>query len=314
MELKPMYHVSQLATQVAMSVSPDPLTQPDPKSPPTHPSPKPSDDGKLLRGSPELAAANAAIEADLARLRRETAEYACVYCKDKGVVTRMVRARSSQAIPCPKCGVEKIARNLQSVYPLPPEWENYDLADFAKIIKDGEERQYAQALRYAANPKGWIVFQGDPGTGKTMMFVGLMAAMNARGLHSLYLPARSLADLVYRALDPDADFTLQRLETDLRHIGFLIIDEACKTAWDKPFVHDTLFNILNWRYEHMALTAIAFNDDERIAGPSPALYSRMRDGRWGDGQGKSYNTTDDGIIRSTAKDVRPYLTSFWGAA
>lgn len=198
---------------------------------------------------------------------------------------------------------------MQRVYPLPATWAGYDLAKFEP--KHGEERQHAHALRYAANPHGWIVFQGGPGTGKTVMFVGLMNAVKATGKHALFLPARTLGDLVYRALDPDAVFNLQRFEQDLRYIDMLFIDEFDKLDWSKVFVHDTLFNILNWRYEHEALTAIAFNDDRRIMDPAPAIYSRLRDGRWGDGRGLD---SDDGIIRSTSQDLRPYLSSTWNGA
>ncbi len=251
------------------------LTQPEPKSLPTPPSQSPSELCKACRGVGRVYVA-----------------------KDDPRIT--------ESRPCPKCGIEKIARDIQAVYPLPEDWENYNLADME--VKPGEERQYAHALRYAANPRGWIVYQGGPGTGKTLMFVGIMAAIKARGKHALFLPARTLGDLVYRALSPDADFSLQRLESDLRYIDFLVIDEMDKLDWGKPFVHDTLFSVLNWRYEHLALTAIAYNDDARIAGPAPALFSRMRDGRWGDGKG---DARDDGIVRSTAKDVRPYLESWW---
>lgn len=235
---------------------------------------------------------------------------ACQTCHDVGRVMRAdpddTTGRSSKSAPCPKCGVATLARDLQSAYPLPDAWAAYDLAAFQPI--EGEQRQHAHALRYAANPRGWLVLQGGPGTGKTVMLIGVLNALRARGKHVLFLPARTLGDLVYRALDPDAVFNLQRFERDLCYIDLLIIDEFDKLDWSKTFVHDKLFNILNWRYDHCALTAIAFNDDARIKEPSPAIYSRLRDGRWGDGRGSN---TDDGIIRSTAEDVRPYLTSMW---
>lgn len=234
----------------------------------------------------------------------------CTACRGIGRVGVLTAdGRSHEFRPCPKCGIAKLAADMQSVYPLPAAWATSDLAAFKPLA--GEHRQYAHAQRYAANPRGWLVFQGGPGTGKTVMFVGVMNAITARGLHALFLPARTLGDLVYRALDPDAVFNLKRFESDLRYIDLLVIDEFDKLDWSKTFVHDTLFAVLNWRYEHAALTAIAFNDDKRIEGPAPAIYSRLRDGRWGDGKG---GANDDGIIRSGADDFRPYLESLWSDA
>src|SRR5437016_3948741 len=55
----------------------------------------------------------------------------CRACRGMGrVYVATDDPRITESRPCPKCGIEHIARSMQAVYPLPAEWENYDLADF----------------------------------------------------------------------------------------------------------------------------------------------------------------------------------------
>lgn len=225
--------------------------------------------------------------------------YARVYVKDE------FDARLTHSIPCPRCGAAVMAADLQSVYPVPAAWADSCLDQITAVVGEDDDQSAVRALeharRYAAAPRGWLVLQGPPGNGKTMLLAGIRSAALARKQSVVFLPARSIADLIYRAIQPDTMFSLQKLEEEFRTIELLIVDELCKVDWSKPYVHDQFYAWLNWRYEHEAPTCLAFNDDARIP---DAMYSRMRDGRWGDG-------LQDGIRRITVADQRPYLDSLW---
>ena len=233
-------------------------------------------------------------------------ETACSTCNGIGLVyagSREERA-APKAIPCPKCGSAVIAAALQGVYPL----SDSVLAASLDVIRPvpGEERALAQAKRFAADPAGWYVVQGPPGNAKTLILAGIMNAITARGHAAVFLPAKSIVDLYFRALDPDGSFSLRALERDLRAVDLLVIDEADKVDWSMPYAFNEFFLMLNWRHEHLCWTALAFNDEAKIP---DTLLSRMKDGRWGDG-----TRGESGIIRTTAPDQRPRLKSLWAEA
>lgn len=206
-----------------------------------------------------------------------------------------------QAIPCPRCGRQLIAASLQAVYPLSDAILGASLDAIKPVL--GEERALAHARRFAKAPQGWYVVQGPPGNAKTLFLAGIMNALTARGHAAVFLPAKAIVDLYFRALDPNTDFSLRALERDLRAVDLLVIDEADKVDWSLPYAFNEFFLMLNWRHEHLRWTALAFNDEAKLP---DSLLSRLKDGRWGDGA-----KGQDGIIRTHAHDQRPRLKSLW---
>lgn len=231
-------------------------------------------------------------------LSSETA--VCKTCSDKKFVLKRdpTDEHKSLTVPCPRCGVQHIEKGLQSMYPLPRDWSKLTL-DSIPAVK-GEERALAHSKHVAERGRGWLCLQGEYGVGKTLMLAGVMNAIQSRGLSAVFLTGSTISALVYRALQPDSEFNLQGIERQLRYVHLLCIDELDKAGLNSPFAFDQFFNVLNWRYEQATLgdggmTAIAFNDASQV---HPAIYSRMNDGSFGDGQ-------MGGIIKITAQDQRP---------
>lgn len=231
----------------------------------------------------------------------------CSSCSNRGHVYVIDPEASAKwqrelykTILCPRCGVRRVEQTVQAIYPLPDDWGLVDLNKLRPVT--GEERALAHAKRVAGACQGWLSLQGSYGQGKTLMLVGLMNAVKAHAMTAVFLTGQTIADMVYRAIQPDSEYSMLGIERSLRHVHLLCIDELDKGGFDKhPFAFQVFFNILNWRYEQAAagaggMTAIACNDLEAI--PAPIL-SRMNDGLWGDGQ------TLGGIIPLTAKDQRP---------
>lgn len=199
---------------------------------------------------------------------------------------------------CIRCASRQKTADLQAQYPL---GESLVKATLTFTPMAGEEKALAQARRYAEQPRGWFVVQGGSGNGKSLMLAGIYHAIAGRGYNALYLTAATIARLYHVAIDPASSVSLYALQSLLTGVNLLCIDELDKVDWTKSFVHNEFFDMFNRRYERLAWTAIAYNDDSAIP---VAMYSRLADGRWGDGSG-------NGITRNTAEDVRPYLPSLW---
>jgi len=198
---------------------------------------------------------------------------------DKG----MFYTYKSEAFPCPVCtdSTARISFFLQQSG-LEIEQRNWRI-DFLKD-KPGKEAAAQVAinlLQDVPKVKGWAVFYGDYGTGKTGLLASLTAQMALAGVSSRYVRAD---DILTEIKDTYGDESTNLDEAELiarySSFSFLAIDEVDRitgTEWEQK----TLMLLLDKRYmrRHELCTVFATNTDPDLLPESfDYLASRLKDG------------------------------------
>jgi len=220
----------------------------------------------------------------------------CTACND----TRRINVRLERPGPhdevnrldwCPVCGHlaqqqqrsrlyqryrERIARYTQET----GRYIRQTFAAFDQRKSEGRHtvsirKAYAAARQFAADPKGWLVFYGTKGTGKTHLAAAIANALESRPeqtrLAVMLITAPDLLDLLrsgYNAGDYDDLLNLART------VSVLILDDL-GVEKENEWVTEKLFQILNRRYQAELPTVIITNC--RLEELEPRIYDRLSD-------------------------------------
>lgn len=126
--------------------------------------------------------------------------------------------------------------------------------------KDAYDRafEYAQHFAsYAAQGKG-IYFEGTCGTGKTHLAAAIALSMLSKGVPVIYKTSIDILSDVKEAFDNKRHNNTADILNTYKQVDLLVIDDLGKeqpTEWSVQ----TLYNILNDRYEDMRPTIITTN-------------------------------------------------------
>ena len=111
---------------------------------------------------------------------------------------------------------------------------------------DSLETAFNQARIFAERLEGWLLLQGDYGTGKTHLAAAIANFAVGIGVPTLFLTVPDLLDALRFAYDdPEATFE-QRFE-QIRSAPLLVMDDF-GTQNATPWAQEKLFQILNYRY------------------------------------------------------------------
>lgn len=135
------------------------------------------------------------------------------------------------------------------------------------------QNAFRQAQSFADNPRGWIMFVGNYGCGKTHLAAAIANTVVERGVPTYFLTVPDLLDwLRFGYNNPDNSYEA-RFE-EIRNVALLVLDDLGTqntTAW----AQEKLFQILNHRYMHNLPVVITSNLDlESIEG---RIRSRLKD-------------------------------------
>ena len=131
------------------------------------------------------------------------------------------------------------------------------------------------ARKYAEDPRGWIVFQGTYGCGKTHLAVAICnERLEQFGHQVIFVTAPDLLDFLRMSIDPQGATTYDDYFERIRNVSLLLLDDLGvenPSAWAK----EKLFQLLNYRHVNNLPTVITTNKsfDEF----DPWLSSRMMD-------------------------------------
>jgi len=206
----------------------------------------------------------------------------CARCKGTGYVYRQSPEGRAVAV---ECACDKIAQRRAAVlWPflarysslrgelLSKTFENFQLRDGRPAVK--QARDAAQS--FSRKPKGWLVLNGYPGTGKTHLSAAIANALLARGRQPvLFLNVPELLVFLRAGFqtrdgrDPDFESRLQTIK------GFpvLILDDWGAHS-DTPWADEQLYLILNFRTERALPTVITTNMP--LESLEPRIESRLR--------------------------------------
>jgi DNA replication protein DnaC len=138
----------------------------------------------------------------------------------------------------------------------------------------GVERAYQRAVNFAREPRGWLIFFGNYGCGKTHLAAAIANQLIQRDCRLFFSNVPDLLDHLRSTFGPSSEVEYdERFET-IRNSPVLILDDL-GTENTTPWAREKLYQLINHRYNNHLATVITSNYkphdiDERI-------FSRMSD-------------------------------------
>ena len=208
----------------------------------------------------------------------------CPICKGLGLITLSVPPDSPQfgkAKPCPNRPLDpqrvSVIRRLGNLEALADRtFEGFVVA------RSGYAQEHIQSLTlalqrsisYASAPKGWLLFEGGYGTGKTHLAAAIGNARLAQGDTVVFITAPDLLDQLRNTFSPTSEDSYDDVFERLRAVQLLILDDL---GAENPsgWALEKLYQLLNHRYTGQLPTVITTNVPlERLDG---RISSRLRD-------------------------------------
>ncbi len=128
--------------------------------------------------------------------------------------------------------------------------------------------------RYAEAPEGWLVLNGEFGSGKTHLAAAIANYREEQGDSALFVVVPDLLDHLRAAFSPNSPVSYDRRFEEVRTTPFLVLDDL-GTQSATPWAQEKLFQILNYRYAARLPTVITTS--QRREDMEPRLRSRMED-------------------------------------
>ena len=142
--------------------------------------------------------------------------------------------------------------------------------------KKSLEKALKAAHKYAEKPKGWLVFMGGYGSGKTHLAAAIANYRSGLGDPPLFVMVPDLLDHLRATFSPKSDISYDRRFDEIRTTPLLVLDDL-GTQSMTPWVREKLYQLFNYRYNAELPTVITTADslDEMDA----RIRSRLLDSR-----------------------------------
>jgi DNA replication protein DnaC len=135
------------------------------------------------------------------------------------------------------------------------------------------------AKEWSQNPRGWLCFLGDYGSGKTHLAASIANDLSERGKDVMFSTAPDLLDYLRQAFDPQSRSRFDKRFQDILGIPILILDDlsmASATTWSQ----EKLFQIIDYRYLSRRPTVFTTPDTKQtMEEDAPRLATRLFDRR-----------------------------------
>lgn len=156
---------------------------------------------------------------------------------------------------------------------------NFSLREHEKLPAEEQknlEKAFRAAQAYAENPRGWIVFTGSFGCGKTHLAAAIANYRAGIERAPTFVVVPDLLDHLRSTFGPNSSTTYDELFEEVRSARLLILDDL-GTQSATPWAREKLYQILNHRYVANLPTVITTaNSIEEV---DPRIRSRMLDNR-----------------------------------
>ncbi len=143
----------------------------------------------------------------------------------------------------------------------------------AEELKD-IQNAYRQALKFAQEPRDWLVIAGATGRGKTRLAAAIGNYCREAGTSVLFLIVPDLLDRLRATFDPQEPRAFDDLFEQVRTAPLLILDDLGSHS-GTPWAEEKLFQLVNYRYNASLPTVITTN--LAVSGLEPRLSSRLTD-------------------------------------
>ena len=142
--------------------------------------------------------------------------------------------------------------------------------------KESLERAMRAAQDYARDPKGWLVFTGEPGCGKTHLAAAVLNYRMKQGYPVSFKFVPDLLDHLRATFSPQSPITYDQLFEEVRTAPLLVLDDLGAQS-STPWADEKLYQIVVYRQETRLPTIVTmrgFIEDL----PNKAMQSRLKDG------------------------------------
>ncbi len=138
------------------------------------------------------------------------------------------------------------------------------------------QKAFDAAVTFAENPRGWLVFMGDYGCGKTHLAAAIGNFRKAAGEEPIFVVVPDLLDHLRAAFSPSSTVSYDRRFEEVRSASLLILDDL-GTQSATPWAREKLYQLLNHRYNGKLPTVIT--TAQSLDEIDPRIRSRMMDRR-----------------------------------
>jgi len=156
---------------------------------------------------------------------------------------------------------------------------NFDLRKSEKIPEadlESLERAFHAAVQFAENPRGWLLFIGGFGSGKTHLAAAIGLYWLDHRFQPSFVVVPDLLDHLRAAFSPNSNSSLDRRFESVRTTRLLILDDL-GTQSTTPWAREKLYQLFNYRYNAELPTVITTSAS--LEEMDPRLRSRMLDKR-----------------------------------
>jgi DNA replication protein DnaC len=115
------------------------------------------------------------------------------------------------------------------------------------------------AHNYAEKPRGWLVFMGGYGSGKTHLAAAIANYRAGLGDPPLFIMVPDLLDHLRATFSPNSSIAFDKRFDDIRTSPLLVLDDL-GTQSMTPWVREKLYQLFNYRYNRELPTVITTAD------------------------------------------------------
>lgn len=138
------------------------------------------------------------------------------------------------------------------------------------------EKVFKAAQKYAEKPKGWLVFTGPYGSGKTHLTAAIANYRAGLGHPPLFIMVPDFLDHLRATFSPNSLISFDHRFEEIRATRLLILDDL-GTQSMTPWVREKLYQLFNYRYNAQLPSVISTADS--LDDIDPRIRSRMLDTR-----------------------------------
>jgi DNA replication protein DnaC len=132
------------------------------------------------------------------------------------------------------------------------------------------------AHSFAEKPKGWLIFMGGYGSGKTHLAAAIANYRAGLGDPPLFVMVPDLLDHLRATFSPNSNVAFDRRFDEIRMAPLLVLDDL-GTQSMTPWVKEKLYQLFNYRYNAELPTVITTSDS--LDEMDPRIRSRLLDGK-----------------------------------
>ena len=135
-----------------------------------------------------------------------------------------------------------------------------------------------EAVNFAEEPNGWLVFLGQSFCGKTHLAAAIGNYRVMNGGQAMLVEVSSLLDYLRQTFRPSSEVPFDRRFHEIRTTPLLILDDLKESGASSVWAEDKLYSVLNYRYNaHQPTDITSTMRAETFTLSYPNLWNKLLD-------------------------------------